>query len=176
MVGLILAICGWLLGGEQSREIQDPPQQHVERVAMLLRDPQPDSLYWLQTLFQSLTRIEHGPEELVRQGWSWMAAEGTDAAQANFILYCRRQGLPLPEITLNEAAGSGLERALALWGDGQLEACAVALQSGLRTYPEDARYRGNLDWLAMDPPLRVTAHATSRELVQAVLATRITRP
>lgn len=176
MVGLILALCGWLFGESPSVAQQEPPERHVDRVAQLLERPQPQRLSWRKTLFQSLTRIEHGPEGLVREGWAWMAAEGSDAAQANFILYCRRQGLPLPEVSLTEGAGSGLERALALWGSGQLEACATALRSAHRTYPDDARYQGNLDWLAMDLPQSVSAQASSRELVQAVLATRFSRP
>ncbi|MFK5956045.1 MAG: hypothetical protein QM477_06335 [Planctomycetota bacterium] len=112
---------------------------------------------------------------IVRQGWAYMAAEGTDAAQANFILYCRRQGLPLPAKTLSEGVNADLERALSLWGEGRLAATEEALKTGLLAYSGDSRYRGNLDWLSMDPPQSVSSVSTSRELAQAVLASRNSR-
>ena len=174
MVGLIL----WLWGTLAS-EIAAPqgplPERHVERVQALLSEPHPEQLPWLKTLFQSLTRVEHGPPGVIRQGWVYMAAEGTDAAQANFILYCRRQGLPLPEKTLTEGVNSDLERALSHWGEGHLVKTQEALKTGLQAYSGDSRYRGNLDWLSMDLPQRVSSVSTSRELAQAVLATRISR-
>lgn len=174
MVGLIL----WLWGvfALETTALQGPiPERHVERVRALLSEPHPEHLPWLETLFQSLTRIEHGPTGIVRQGWVYMAAEGTDTAQANFILYCRRQGLPLPEKTLTEGVNAHLERALSLWGEGRLAETQKALETGLQAYHGDSRYRGNLDWLAMNLPHQVSSVSTSRELAQAVLATRISR-
>ena len=174
MVGLIL----WLWGAFASNIItpQEPySERHLERVQKLLSEPHPDQLPWLKTLFQSLTRVEHGPPDIVRQGWAYMAAEGTDAAQANFIVYCRRQALPLPAKTVAEGVHSDLERALSLWGEGRLAETLQALETGLEAYSGDSRYRGNLDWLSMQPPQQVSAVSTSRELAQAVLATRISR-
>jgi len=174
LVGLIL----WLWGAFALDAIvpQEPySERHLERVQELLSEPHPDQLLWLKTLFQSLTRVEHGPTDIVRQGWAYMAAEGTDAAQANFIVYCRRQALPLPEKTVAEGAHSDLERALSLWGEGRLTETLQALEIGLQAYSGDSRYRGNLDWLSMQPPQQVSSVSTSRELAQAVLATRISR-
>ncbi|MGB0952970.1 MAG: hypothetical protein ACPG31_07075 [Planctomycetota bacterium] len=156
---------------------QDPVSEvHVQRVQQLLQEPRPEDPRWLATLFQSLTRLEHGPQELVYEGWRWMAAEKTDSAQSNFILYCRRQGLPLPKGTVIEAADSELERSLALWAVGELDACREALEKGALAYPDDSRYRTNLDWLSMDRPPQVAANANARDLAQAVLASRRAHP
>jgi len=174
LVGLILWF--WSCLAPENSEPQGAlPERHVARVAELLSDPHPDQLPWLKTLFQSLRRVEHGPVRIVRQGWAYMAAEGTDAAQANFILYCRRQGLPLPEKALLEGGNADLERALALWGEARLTATKEALERGLQAYSGDSRYRGNLDWLSMEPPQSVSSVSTSRELAQAVLASRNSR-
>lgn len=176
MVGLteiFLTICFGLFGSPN----QDPVSEvHVQRVKQLLQEPRPEDPRWLATLFQSLTRLEHGPEDLVYEGWRWMAAENTDSAQSNFILYCRRQGLPLPKGTVFEAADSHLERSLALWAVGELEACREALEKGALAYPGDSRYRTNLDWLSMDRPPQVAANANARDLAQAVLASRRAHP
>ncbi|MDA0667514.1 MAG: hypothetical protein O3A95_07660 [Planctomycetota bacterium] len=174
MVGLILWL--WGIFAPETTALQGPlPERHVERVRVLLSEPHPERLPWRKALFQSLTRVEHGPPDLVREGWVYMAAEGTDTAQANFILYCRRQGLPLPEIRLTERANSDLERALSLWGEGRLSETQEALKTGLQAYSGDSRFRGNLDWLSMDLPNQVSSVSTTRELAQAVLATRISR-
>ncbi len=170
MVGLI---CVLLLLGAAGGVGQAPvSQQHVERVRQLLQSPHPEDVRWLKTLFQSLTRLEHGPTDLMHEGWAWMAKDGTDAAQSNFILYCRRHQLPLPAPTLAEGADSTLERALALWGEGKLEACGQALQAGYAQYPQDSRYRNNLLWLQMEPPATLAANCTPGEMAQAILAAR----
>lgn len=173
LTGVVVAfLCGFL-----REPVQDPvPEAHVQRVQQLLQEPQPQDARWLRTLFQSLTRLEHGPQELIHEGWRWMAAEGTDAAQSNFILYCRRQGLPLPDVTVSEAADSTLERSLALWAVGDLDACRTALEEGLAAYPSDSRYRTNLDWLSMDFPAALDPQANARDLAQAVLASRRAHP
>ena len=170
MVGLIWIFV--LLGTMRDFGQEPISQQHVERVRQLLQTPHPEDVRWLKTLFQSLTRLEHGPTDLMRQGWAWMAKEGTDAAQSNYILYCRRHQLPLPAPSLAEGADSTLERALALWGEGKLEACGEALQAGYTRYPQDARYRNNLLWLNMKPPHTLAADCSLREMAQAVLAAR----
>lgn len=176
MAGLIGLLVAAVLG-LASVVPQDPvPEAHVQRVRALLQEPRPEEIYWLKTLFQSLTRLEHGPQDLVYEGWRWMAAENSDSAQSNFILYCRRQALPLPKVSVSEAADSFLERSLALWVAGDLDACREALEKGMAAYPGDARYRTNLDWLSMDRPERLAADATSRDLTQAVLASRRAHP
>ena len=113
MAGLILLLLG-ALALLQADDQGAVPDRDVRRVASLLAAPHPQEPRWLRTLFQSMARVEHGPQDLVRRGWAWMAAEGTDSAQANSILYCRRQELALPEVSGSEAADSALERALAL--------------------------------------------------------------
>jgi hypothetical protein len=175
LAGLILQLLLWLVGLPGGS--QEPyPEDHLARVDLLMAAPQAQDRRWRLTLYQSLTRLDSAPPQRVLPAWQLLATQGGDTGQANLILFCRRHGLPLPAVTVSEAGGSGLERSLALWGSGQLEACRSALSVGLATYPGDSRFRTNLDWLDMRLPSQLAADSTSRELAQAVLAARIAHP
>lgn len=175
MAGLILLILACLV--KPAALPQEPyPVAHLDRLEQLLMEPAANSPRWRNTLYQSLTRLEHAPAERILPAWQLLAQDSGDIGQANLILFCRRHQLPLPKETLSEGASSQLERSLALWGAGQLEACLNALQAGAVAYPEDRRYRTNVEWLKMQTPFELAANSTSRELAQAVLAARAARP
>jgi len=152
------------------------PADHLERVSILMTTPQASSPRWRNTLYQSLTRLEHAPVDITLPAWELLAVDSGDIGQANLILFCRRHGLPLPEIAVSEGASSILERSLAQWGLGQLALCQQSMQAGAAQYPTDSRYSTNLDWLNMRSPKELQATSTSRELAQAVLAARAARP
>jgi hypothetical protein len=175
LAGLILLLLAWL--GLDLAQLQDPyPADHLERVSQLLAEPQPEAPRWRNTLYQSLTRLEHAPVERTLPAWQLLAENSGDIGLANLILFCRRHQLPLPEKALTEGASSKLERSLALWGSGQLDSCLNTMQAGAAAYPSDSRFRTNLDWLKMHAPQELAANCTSRELAQAVLAARAARP
>lgn len=175
MAGLILLLLAWL--GLDLAQLQDPyPADHLERVSQLVEESQVDSLRWRNTLYQSLSRLEHAPVEQTLPAWQLLAQNSGDIGLANLILFCRRHQLPLPEKSLTEGASSKLERSLALWGSGQLDSCLNAMQAGAAAFPSDSRFRTNLDWLQMHAPQELAADCTPRELAQAVLAARTARP
>jgi len=140
-----------------------------------MQAPLPSETRWRNTLYQSLVRLEHAPLLQTLPAWEILAVDSGDTGIANLILFCRRHGLPLPQISLSEAANSTLERCLALWGDGQQMACQNSLQTGVSMYPTDNRFQTNLDWLNMLPPKELASNCTTRELAQAVLAARTAR-
>lgn len=175
MAGLILLLLAWIGFGVAQQ--QEPfPADHLDRASQLLQEPQTDSTRWRNTLYQSLTRLEHAPVEQTLPAWKLLADDGGDIGLANLILFCRRHQLPLPDQALSEGASSVLERSLALWGLGQLDSCLHTMQAGAAAYPSDSRFRTNLDWLKMHAPQELAVDCTSRELAQAVLAARAARP
>ena len=171
MAGLILLILAWL--GTDFALLQNPyPADHLERVALLMQAPKASEPRWRNTLYQSLVRLEHAPVLQTLPAWELLAQDSGDTGLANLILFCRRHGLPLPQISVSEVADSALERCLALWGDGRQMACQDSLQAGAAMYPSDDRFRTNLDWLNMLPPKELAANCSARELAQVVLAAR----
>jgi hypothetical protein len=175
LAGLIFLLLAWF-GWDSALSQQSYPADHLERVSVLLQDPQVSTPRWRNTLYQSLTRLEHAPVAGTLPAWEILAVDSGDIGQANLILFCRRHGLPLPAAVLSESASSMLERSLAQWGLGQRTACLESLQVGAAEFPADSRYRTNLDWLNMRSPKELMADCTSRELAQAVLAARLARP
>lgn len=175
MAGLILLLLAWL-GWDSALSQESYPADHLQRVSLLLREPQASLPRWRNTLYQSLTRLEHAPVAQTLPAWELLAVDSGDTGQANLILFCRRHGLPLPEVALSESASSILERSLAQWGLGQRTACLDSLQAGAAKFPTDSRFRTNLDWLNMRSPKELLADCTARELAQAVLAARLARP
>jgi hypothetical protein len=175
LAGLILLCLAWLALGSGVQQ-NAYPADHLERVSLLMQEPQTSSSRWRNTLYQSLTRLEHAPVAQTLPAWELLAVDGGDVGQANLILFCRRHGLPLPEVALSESASSLVERCLAQWGLGQRTACLESLQAGAAKFPSDSRFRTNLDWLKMSSPKELMADCTSRELAQAVLAARLARP
>lgn len=152
------------------------PVEHLERVSLLMQEPHEFDTRWRNTLYQSLTRLEHAPSLRILPAWEILAQNGGDIGQANLILFCRRHELPLPDVVISESASSHLERCLALWGEGQHLACQNSLQRGAADFPSDSRFSTNLDWLMMRFPAQLQADCSSRELAQAVLAARLARP
>lgn len=175
MAGLIFLLLAWF-GWDSALSQESYPANHLERVSLLLREPQASSPRWRNTLYQSLTRLEHAPVAQTLPAWELLAVDSGDVGAANLILFCRRHGLPLPEVALSESASSMLERSLAQWGIGLRTACLKSLQVGAANFPADSRFRTNLDWLNMRSPKELLADCTSRELAQAVLAARLARP
>jgi hypothetical protein len=162
----------------QAQEPAVPPAaDHLARVRSLLAEPQEREPSWRRMLFQSLRRLEFGPQELVRDGWKALDLPGDDAAHANLLVYLRRQGLPLPAPRVDEGQDSLLERALDAWGRLDLTATRRLLEEGARLHPEDGRFRNNLPWLPPGPlpSVEVPQDAGIRELAREVLALRRSR-
>ena len=165
MAGLIVAL---LLALAALQEPPAPPG-HLERVQDLLVAERPHDAWWRNTLFQSITRLEHAPVQIVLPAWEALAADG---GHSNLILYLRRHGLPLPAEEVAEDADTALERALAAWGSGDLLDAQRRLEDGVAAWPADPRFANNLPWLHGRFPASLEAAAGSRELAQAVLAAR----
>jgi len=169
-----------LLGLSWSGQLQAQtaaPGDHIARVRVLLGDPKPTDVNWRKMLFQSVRRLEFGPQELVTAAWQALDLPGDDRGHSNLLVYLRRHGLPLPAPRVDEAADSLLERALAAWGALDFSSARSQLEEGSRRFPQDARFTNNLPWLPVVPvpPTRVDAAAGGRELAFAVLALRLSR-
>jgi hypothetical protein len=161
---LVLLLCAttWIVGQEPS----DP----LKRLQSLLQAPQPQDAVWRQTIWAQLTQLEHGPVEAVLAGWRYLAENEADRDLANLLIYQRRHGLPLDPVRGSEAAESTLERCLALWGAGQLDAARAALIRATELYPTDIRFRDNLLWLDLSAPAKISLDGSARHLALAVLA------
>ena len=172
---LLLALCAWLAdAADAAAEAQEPtpPPGHLERIRALLAAPAPQDAYWRETLFHSITRLEHAPAEDLYPAFALLAEDGGDRALSNLVLYSRRQGLPLPAVRVGEGADPALERALAAWGEGDLDLAGRLLEHGAATWPADSRWADNLLWLRGEAPESVSAGADARMLAYAVLAAR----
>lgn len=152
--------------------VGQPEALHQVRLAELLAAPAPADTAWQGMVFQSASRLEHAPTEQTLPAWQILAAAGGDAELGNLILFCRRHGLPLPDADLDEGVDAHLERALAAWGERDLERAAALLRDGLSRWPADDRYRSNLLWLERQAPAALTAGADARALALGVLAAR----
>ena len=175
MVGLtvllpLLAFC--IAPAQDSESLQ---ATHASRLEMLLDSPRADS-YWRNTVFQSVTRLEHHHTLLSSRAWQALNLPASDASVSNTLVFSRRNQRPLPLLDNCEAADSRLERALALWGDLQLVECQQLMMSAAITYADDTRFVNNLAWLSMKAPAQLSATSGTRELCQAVLAFRSPRP
>lgn len=149
-----------------------PDALHEARLRELLAEPRPAEAAWQGMAFQSASRLEHAPDGPALSAWQLLAAAGGDAEQGNLILYCRRHGLPLPAPDLKESVDAHLERALAAWGQRDLQQAAAQLRAGLDRWPADDRYRSNLLWLERQAPAVMEARADARALALGVLAAR----
>jgi hypothetical protein len=175
MVGLtvllpLLAFC--IAPAQDSEDLQ---ATHASRLEMLLDSPRPDS-YWRNTVFQSVTRLEHHYPQLSLRAWQRLNQPTSDASVSNTLVFSRRNQLSLPLLDNCEAADSKLERSLALWGDLQLVECQQLMMSAAITYADDIRFVNNLAWLSMKAPAQLSATSGTRELCQAVLAFRSPHP
>ena len=171
MVGLtvllpLLAFCTL-----QEQDSEDLQEIHASRLEMLLASPRSDS-YWRNTVFQSVTRLEHHHPQLSSRAWQALNQPASDSSVSNILVFSRRNQLPLPLLDNCEAADSRLERALALWGNLQLVECKQSMISAAITYADDMRFVNNLAWLSMKAPTQISATSDTRELCQAVLAFR----
>jgi hypothetical protein len=175
MVGLtvLLPLLAFCIAPEQDSE--NLQATHASRLEMLLDSPHSDS-YWRNTVFQSVTRLEHHHPQLSSRAWQALNQPASDASVSNTLVFSRRNQLPLPLIEPCEAADSKLERALALWGDLQLAECQQLMLSAAMTYASDTRFVNNLAWLSMKAPAQLSATSGTRELCQAVLALRSPHP
>ena len=175
MVGLavllpLLAFC--IAPAQDSEDLQ---ATHASRLEMLLDSPHSDS-YWRNTVFQSVTRLEHHYPQLSLRAWQRLNQPASDSSVSNTLVFSRRNQLPLPLLDNCEAADSKLERSLALWGDLQLVECQQLMMSAAITYADDIRFVNNLAWLSMKAPAQLSATQGTRELCQAVLAFRSPHP
>jgi len=170
----MLTLFAW---GEQLQAQAAVPVDHIARVRELLQEPKLTDVQWRKRLFQSVRRLEFGPEELVTAAWRALDLPGDDRGHANLLVYLRRHGLPLPPPRVDEAADSLLERALAAWGTLDLKTARSLLEEGTRRFAQDARFANNLPWLPVVPvpPAQVPVASGSRELALAVLALRLSR-
>ncbi|MFT7517841.1 MAG: hypothetical protein ACI84O_001642 [Myxococcota bacterium] len=151
---------------------QDPndiQSLHASRLEQLLAAPRHDS-YFRNTVFQSVTRLEHHHRELSLRAWIFLNQPSSDSGISNLLVFSRRNQLALPALDTIEGADSMLERALHLWGELKLDECDSLLAIGEKKYATDTRFKNNRLWLSMTAPVQLAATANTRELCQAVLA------
>ncbi|MDP6962816.1 MAG: hypothetical protein QGF46_01475 [Planctomycetota bacterium] len=169
MVGLILLlpmIFSWLPIQQQT---DDLIAIHLQRVENLLATTG-EGWYFENTLFQSITRLEHGHTEIVHDAWQRLNQSPNDRSISDLILFSRRNQLPLPPTAFIEENHSALERALALWGDSKTDESLAAMRLAQLSYPTDSRFENNISWITMSPPKVLDSQSSSRELCQAILA------
>jgi hypothetical protein len=169
MVGLttiLPLICCCFPTAQDSTDLQ---AVHAQRLESLLDNPRPGS-YWQNTVFQSVTRLEHHHTQLSLRPWRALNSPVSDASISNILVFSRRNQLSLPLLDNAEAANSTLERALALWGEMKFTECQQMMTSAAIVFANDLRFVNNLAWLSMEPQPQLSATADTRELCQAVLA------
>ncbi|MBC8370151.1 MAG: hypothetical protein H8E25_09130 [Planctomycetes bacterium] len=169
MAGLILAFPLWVCCMPLAQDANDLESLHSSRLTKLLSNPRND-WYFVNTVFQSVTRLEHHHRDLSLRAWQFLNQPVSDAAISNILVFSRRNQLPLPEVTVAEGANSILERALYLWGKQQIGQADQLLASAENKFADDLRFKNNRAWISMLPPSQLAATAASRELCQAVLA------
>ncbi|MDE0585779.1 MAG: hypothetical protein OSB63_04090 [Planctomycetota bacterium] len=183
MVGLTVLLPLLAFCAAQGQDSEDLQAIHASRLEMLLDDTRPigspkavQDGYWRNTVFQSVTRLEHHHSQLSLRAWQALNQPASDSSVSNTLVFSRRNQLPLPFPDNCEEADSKLERSLALWGDLQLVECQQLMTSAAITYANDARFVNNLAWLSMKYPAQLSASSGTRELCQAVLAFRSPQP
>ena len=175
MVGLILLLLA-LAGGAEAGEDETLAQQRARRSleqlhAWLQRDPALPA--WRGAVFQKLSWLERIDDPAVHLAWMELARGGSDADEANLLLYRRRQGLPLGALADRlEGPEVCLEYALFLWGESRLQEAASALGDFVQRYPADARFRDNLDWLLERQPPSFSCDGDARATALAVMLQR----
>jgi len=170
MAGLTSALMPLVLSClPQQQQVDDVNAVHAARVEQLLATDGTD-LYFRNTLFQSITRLEHSHSALVLRAWHRLNIPPNDTSISNIILFSRRNQIDLPEISELESSDSTLERSLYLWGSMSFAACQNLLQDSAAAYPDDLRFQNNLTWLTFEQPKMLPADCAQRELCQAVLA------
>lgn len=143
---------------------------HIDRVDQLLADSGGD-WYWRNTLYQSITRLEHVHTDAVENAWKALNNPANDVSLSNLLLFQRRNELPLEREDLKiEESNCLLERALSAWGQGDLDTAEIRLRRGVAQYPEDERFLNNLNWLLMRVPDSLASNADVREVCQTILA------
>ena len=176
MVGLITLLFSPFLFGPFA--VVSPVQQdsdlnlliHMDRVDQLLMESR-DDWYWRNTLYQSITRLEHVHTTIVEKAWKALNYPASDVSQSNLLLFQRRNELTLKSEDLEiEGSNCLLERALFYWGQEDFDEAENLLSRGVSDYPEDERFPNNLNWLLMSMPETLASNADISEVCQIILA------
>ena len=171
MVGLIFLALWSLFAQEPTLE-----STSLSRLQGLLAQPTPHSAAWHTQVRTLLPRLEHEPSPAVLAAWAELAKDGADFNRANWVLYCRRHALVLPEVQGDLGVEEALERGLALWGLQDLLPSKQAFQQAVEQFPEDIRFLRNLNWLLQQSPPSFQPQSSSRELALWVLAEDLSPP